>query len=106
RHRDRGRGFGCAVAADAIAVPVRLAEAAARRTLLALIRAYQLTLSPWLGRHCRFEPTCSAYAAEAIARHGAARGSALAARRLARCHPWGSSGYDPVPPIDAPGKKE
>jgi putative membrane protein insertion efficiency factor len=83
-------------------VPARLAEAAARRTLLGLIRAYQLTLSPWLGRRCRFEPTCSQYAAEAIARHGAARGAALAARRLARCHPWGGSGYDPVPPIDAP----
>lgn len=87
-------------------MPARLAEAGARRTLLGLIRAYQLTLSPWLGRRCRFEPTCSQYAAEAIARHGAARGAALAARRLARCHPWGGSGYDPVPPIDASGENE
>ncbi len=87
-------------------MPARLAEAGARRALLGLIRAYQLTLSPWLGRRCRFEPTCSQYAAEAVARHGAARGAALAARRLARCHPWGGSGYDPVPPIDASGEQE
>ena len=64
--------------------------------LLGGIRAYQLTLSPWLGRQCRFEPTCSAYAAEAIEVHGALRGSLMAVRRVGRCHPWGGSGYDPV----------
>jgi hypothetical protein len=85
---------------------MRFAAAAVERVLLTLIRAYQLTLSPWLGRRCRFEPTCSVYAAEALRRHGAARGVALAARRIARCHPWGGSGYDPVPPIDEPGRKE
>lgn len=61
------------------------------------IRLYQLTLSPWLGRQCRYEPTCSHYAHEAIERFGARRGVWLAMRRLARCHPWGRSGYDPVP---------
>ncbi|WP_308915821.1 membrane protein insertion efficiency factor YidD [Jannaschia sp. LMIT008] len=61
------------------------------------VRAYQLILSPWLGTNCRFQPTCSAYAMEALERHGALRGAWLAARRIARCRPWGGSGYDPVP---------
>jgi len=78
-------------------MPARYAEAGARRTLLAAIRVYQLTLSPWLGRQCRYLPTCSAYAAEAIERFGPLRGSWLALKRLGRCHPWGGSGYDPVP---------
>lgn len=66
--------------------------------LLALpIRGYRLVLSPWLGHHCRFQPTCSAYALEALERHGALIGGRLAARRLARCHPWGGAGFDPVP---------
>jgi len=60
-------------------------------------RAYKVTLSPWIGRQCRFLPTCSDYAAEALIRHGPWRGGYLAARRLCRCHPWGGSGYDPVP---------
>lgn len=63
-----------------------------------IIRFYQLTLSALIGRHCRFAPSCSEYAREAIGTHGALRGSWLAARRLCRCHPWGGSGYDPVPP--------
>jgi uncharacterized protein len=63
-----------------------------------LIRAYQLVLSPLLLPSCRYLPSCSDYAAEAIARHGAARGCWLALGRLLRCHPWGGSGYDPVPP--------
>lgn len=65
--------------------------------VLGALRAYKLTLSPLIGRQCRFLPTCSEYAAEALILHGPARGSWLAARRLCRCHPWGSSGYDPVP---------
>ncbi|MDG1838623.1 MAG: membrane protein insertion efficiency factor YidD [Phycisphaerales bacterium] len=65
--------------------------------MLAIIRLYQLTLSPLIGRHCRFQPTCSCYAAEAIELHGAFRGGVLATRRLARCHPWGGAGWDPVP---------
>jgi putative membrane protein insertion efficiency factor len=62
-----------------------------------LIRAYQVAISPWLGPACRFEPSCSHYALEAIERHGVLRGSWLAARRVGRCHPLGDSGYDPVP---------
>lgn len=65
--------------------------------LRGLIRAYQLFLSPLLPPSCRYLPTCSDYAAEALAEHGALAGSLLAARRLLRCHPWGGSGYDPVP---------
>jgi len=65
--------------------------------LLAGIWIYRLSLSPFLGRQCRFLPTCSAYAEEALRRHGPVWGSWLAVRRLARCHPWGRSGYDPVP---------
>jgi hypothetical protein len=68
-----------------------------RRLLMAAVRAYQLVLSPLLPPSCRFTPSCSAYAHEALMRHGAARGSWLAARRLARCHPWNPGGYDPVP---------
>ena len=62
-----------------------------------LIRAYQLFLAPVMPPSCRYYPSCSHYAAEAIAEHGPSRGLALAARRLLRCHPGGSSGYDPVP---------
>lgn len=68
-------------------------------TLLAwLVRAYQLLVSPMLGQNCRFYPTCSNYALEALRTHGAARGSWLAARRICRCHPWNEGGVDPVPP--------
>ena len=62
------------------------------------IRLYQLTLAYFFVGACRFEPSCSAYAAEAVARHGALRGSWLAAHRLCRCGPWGGAGFDPVPP--------
>jgi hypothetical protein len=65
--------------------------------LLAVVRGYQVLLSPIVGGACRFEPSCSRYVAEAIERHGAARGAWLGIRRLARCHPFGSSGFDPVP---------
>jgi putative membrane protein insertion efficiency factor len=69
----------------------------AERGVLAAIRAYQLLVSPWLGQHCRFAPSCSAYAAEAIRRHGLWVGAGHALRRLARCHPLRDGGYDPVP---------
>jgi hypothetical protein len=68
-------------------------------TLRRLIRLYQLFLSPVLPPSCRYLPTCSDYAIEALARHGVIAGTWLALRRLARCHPWGGSGYDPVPAI-------
>ena len=66
--------------------------------LMQPIRFYRFFLSPWLGVNCRFAPSCSAYAIEAIQVHGPLRGGALAAHRLCRCHPWGASGFDPVPP--------
>jgi hypothetical protein len=66
------------------------------------IRCYQLLISPLLLPSCRYLPTCSDYAVEAIGRHGALVGLGLALRRLARCHPWGGSGYDPVPATRAP----
>ena len=79
--------------------------AARRAPVLAItltIKLYRLAISPLLVAHCRFQPTCSAYALEALERHGLVRGGALALRRLARCHPikWlgGSQGFDPVPP--------
>lgn len=65
--------------------------------LRALIRAYQLVISPLFGPSCRFAPSCSSYAMEAIARHGPLRGSWLALQRILRCHPWNAGGYDPVP---------
>lgn len=66
--------------------------------LLGAIRAYRYLLRPMLGANCRFYPSCSDYASEAITRHGAARGTWLALRRIGRCHPWHPGGYDPVPP--------
>lgn len=68
-----------------------------------LLRAYQLTLSPLLGPRCRFYPSCSQYALEAVRSYGAGRGGMLALRRLLRCHPWHAGGYDPIPaPEQAP----
>jgi uncharacterized protein len=68
-----------------------------RQVLVALIRAYQYALAPWWGGQCRFTPTCSHYAIEALERHGAIAGSWLATKRILRCHPWNAGGYDPVP---------
>ena len=68
-----------------------------RPFLIALITCYRWFISPLLGPNCRFHPTCSCYAQEAIQRHGALRGSWLAARRIGRCHPWNPGGFDPVP---------
>ena len=64
---------------------------------MAAVRAYRLLLSPWLGSGCRFEPTCSAYALQALGQHGALTGTALTAYRLVRCQPWCKGGHDPVP---------
>ena len=68
-----------------------------KRAALALIRAYQGAVSPWLPAACRYDPTCSEYARVAITRFGLGRGSWLAVRRIGRCHPFGGSGWDPVP---------
>jgi len=68
-----------------------------RAVIVAAIRGYQILISPWLPGSCRYEPSCSHYALEAVRRHGALRGSWLSVRRLLRCHPFGSHGYDPVP---------
>lgn len=76
---------------------VRQLAQAPRQILIGLIRIYRLLLSPLLGPRCRFYPSCSAYALEALQRHGAARGSWLTVRRIARCHPLNEGGLDPVP---------
>lgn len=84
------------------ATPRGMGSCAASRLaapLIGVIRIYQWTLSPLLGPHCRHLPSCSSYALEALQRHGLIRGSWLALRRLLRCQPWGTSGYDPVPPV-------
>jgi hypothetical protein len=70
-----------------------------RRILIGVVRVYQVALSPLTPPSCRYTPTCSAYAIEALERYGAVRGSWLTTRRLLRCHPWGGKGYDPVPPV-------
>ena len=67
------------------------------RLFIGLLRAYQYLLSPFLGQHCRFTPTCSQYAIDALREHGTWRGSMLAVRRVLRCHPWHPGGPDPVP---------
>jgi len=75
-----------------------------KHCLCALIRGYQLTLSPFIGNQCRFYPTCSHYAHEAITRHGAWRGSWLAGCRLLKCHPFNQGGFDPVPTTSSGGR--
>lgn len=69
----------------------------AQRLLIGLVRVYQIALSPYFGSQCRFTPTCSEYAKEAIAKHGALKGAWLAIRRIGRCHPYHPGGHDPVP---------
>jgi uncharacterized protein len=68
-----------------------------QQLLVGIVKGYRLFLSPWLGSACRFEPTCSVYSIEALETHGAAKGSYLTLKRLARCHPWCEGGLDPVP---------
>lgn len=70
-----------------------------KRPILLLIKIYQRALSPFLGRQCRFQPTCSAYALQAVECHGALKGSWLALKRIGRCHPWHAGFDDPVPPV-------
>lgn len=75
-----------------------------RYVLIAGVKVYQMLLSPLLGANCRFHPTCSAYSVEALQVHGAWRGLVLSIKRISKCHPWGASGYDPVPPRNPPSK--
>ncbi len=75
---------------------IRLINAAFARLLIALVLLYRLTLGRVMGGHCRFEPTCSQYAIDAVGRHGPWKGFWMALRRIARCHPWGGRGYDPA----------
>lgn len=70
-----------------------------QRALMSLVRGYRFFLSPWLGSACRFEPTCSAYALQAIGKHGAGAGTYMTLHRLARCQPWCEGGHDPVPAL-------
>ncbi len=70
-----------------------------KHVLIGLIRVYRATISPLYGQVCRYHPSCSAYALEAVTRHGAVRGTVLSVRRLGRCHPWAAGGYDPVPAL-------
>lgn len=82
---------------SSVASPRSAPPGAAARILLLLIDAYRLILSPVLGGYCRYQPSCSLYADEAVRRHGAGRGASLALRRLLRCHPFRPGGFDPVP---------
>lgn len=103
---ERAPGTAARTETSVAAAPRGTAVARALRTsatllLVGAIRAYQLVLSPWIGNRCRHEPTCSAYALEAIRRFGPLHGVWVGAKRIARCHPWGTWGYDPVADPDA-----
>lgn len=78
-------------------MPSHVPHALFARALIALVRAYQLLLSPLLGGQCRFEPSCSRYAVACLEAHGAMRGSLLSVKRLCKCHPFHAGGYDPPP---------
>ncbi len=67
------------------------------KLIIAFIKVYRFVVSPWLGNHCRFHPTCSSYAIDALQQHGAVRGGWLAVKRISSCHPWHQGGMDPVP---------
>ena len=97
-----GTNGGGIEAMDEQTVPVSRYRNPAVVLIRALIRLYQITLSPFIGNQCRFHPTCSSYALEAVERWGAIRGSWLACKRLGRCHPFHAGGFDPVPGTRGP----
>lgn len=77
-----------------------------KKVLIFIVRLYQIFISPLLGKNCRFLPTCSHYAIQAIDRHGAVKGSLLAVRRISKCHPFHPGGYDPVPDLEKKHKRK
>lgn len=92
----RGPRGGGECGKDRLGAPV-LVEQLVAHALIGAVRGYRLLVSPWLAPSCRFSPSCSTYAIDAIQRHGAAKGSRLALQRICRCHPWNAGGHDPVP---------
>jgi len=78
-------------------LPMKLIKQILSAPFIILIRAYQLVISPWLGPKCRFTPTCSEYSLQAFKKYGPVKGFRLSVNRIRKCHPWGDSGYDPVP---------
>jgi putative membrane protein insertion efficiency factor len=82
-----------------MALPASCSRLMLARLLVAFVRAYQIVLSPWLGRVCRFEPSCSRYAIACLEGHGALRGSLLSVKRLCKCSPFHPGGFDPPPPV-------
>lgn len=99
RARADGKAQAVAAAQDEASAATAQRSIAAR-ALIVVINGYRLVISPWIGPRCRFLPTCSDYALDALAQYGAIRGGWLTVRRLARCHPFGGSGFDPVPDED------
>jgi putative membrane protein insertion efficiency factor len=73
-----------------------------RKVVIWLLRVYQYAISPFLGNHCRFYPSCSSYAVEAVSRYGVVKGMGISLKRLSRCHPWHEGGVDPVPDLKEP----
>lgn len=98
------RAIGCGAVENSVAsarVPIRMLRVLPRRLAIGFVRLYQMIVSPWLPRSCRFHPSCSHYACEALAGHGVWRGGWLTLRRISRCHPFHAGGLDPVPPVRA-----
>jgi hypothetical protein len=98
-----GPGAAGARESDIRAIDARAIDMGAARLGIGAVRVYQWTLRPFIGSHCRFWPSCSEYAVEALRVHGAARGTAMAAKRILRCNPWHEGGVDPVPPSKGRG---